>query len=285
MARKLCKIDGCQTIARTGYDVCFKHGAYKICKIEGCKSKAVDGYDKCEKHGRYRKQKICKIEGCKTEATHGYDCCKKHKGGKKCKIEGCETIAQNGYDCCIAHGGGQRCPNCITWIDSRSGWKKYDGYCATCFKQVFPTDPRSTIIYSKSSEMKVRNYLNEHMNGFIHDIPLHTSHCECNHRRRIDHRMLVGNTLIAIETDERQHKGYNINDEEDRYDDLYMAYSGKWIFIRFNPDSYTEKGVRKNPLISKRLPVLLEEIKKQIKRIEKEENQEFVEVIKLYYDN
>jgi len=34
----------------------------------------------------------------------------------------------------------KRCPNCIEWIDSRSGKSKYDGYCATCFKRVFPDD-------------------------------------------------------------------------------------------------------------------------------------------------
>ena len=75
-------------------------------------------------------------------------------------------------------------------------------------------------------------------------------------------------------------------DEETRYDDLYMAFSGKWIYIRFNPDKYVAKnGKNKNPMISTRLPVLLDEIKKQIIRIEKEENTELIERIYLYYDN
>ena len=30
-------------------------------------------------------------------------------------------------------------------------------------------------------------------------------------------------------------------DEDTRYNDLYMAYSGKWIYIRFNPDKYKDK--------------------------------------------
>ena len=70
-----------------------------------------------------------------------------------------------------------------------------------------------------------------------------------------------------------------------RYDDLVMVYTGKWIFIRFNPDSYKdEKGNRKNPEIKKRLKELKKEIDKQIERIKKEENIEMVEIIKMYYD-
>ena len=69
--------------------------------------------------------------------------------------------------------------------------------------------------------------------------------CDCSIRRRIDHRKLIGNTLIAVETDEFQHKRYDEQDEKDRYDDLYMAHSGKWVFIRFNPDPFIDdKGER-----------------------------------------
>ena len=90
--------------------------------------------------------------------------------------------------------------------------------------------------------------------------------------------------MLAVETDERQHRRYSDRDEEDRYEDLYMAYSGKWIFIRFNPDSYLQRGIRKNPDIKKRLPVLVEEIKRQITRIHQEENIDLVEIVKLYFD-
>ena len=31
---------------------------------------------------------------------------------------------------------------------------------------------------------------------------MYTGHCDCTHRRRIDHRLLVGNTMIAVETDQ-----------------------------------------------------------------------------------
>jgi hypothetical protein len=95
-------------------------------------------------------------------------------------------------------------------------------------------------------------------------------------RRRIDHRKLIGSTLLCIETDEFAHRGYDPLDEEIRYHDLYMVHSGKWIFIRFNPDG---KGV---DMVDK-LHRLLEEINNQIMRIEREENTELLEVIKLFY--
>ncbi len=168
------------------------------------------------------------------------------------------------------------CVNCVNWIDPQHANKKYDNYCCRCFKNIFPEDPRSKVIYTHTKEMKVRNILNEHFTGFIHDKPLYTDKCDCTHRRRIDHRKLIGATLLCIETDEYAHIGYDKTDEEIRYDDLFMIHSGKWVFIRFNPDG---KGVK---LIDK-LVVLVKEVNKQIKRIEHEQNTELIEIIKLFY--
>ena len=67
---------------------------------------------------------------------------------------------------------------------------------------------------------------------------METTHCDCAIRRRIDHRKLIGNTLLAIETDENQHKSYSKSDEEARYNDLFMAFGGKFVFIRFNGTFY-----------------------------------------------
>ena len=279
-SRKQCKL--CTKFARSKSDFCINHGGGRRCRHQGCTRAARDTYDYCINHGGGRR---CEYEGCNTAARDTYKFCKNHGGGTRCQYQGCKKSARDSYQFCIEHGGGLRCPHCITWPDSRGGCKKYDGYCATCFKHVFPNDPRSIKIREKSHEMKVRNFLNEHMKGFIHDVPMYTGHCNCTHRRRIDHRMLIGNTMLAVETDERQHRDYDKQDEIDRYDDLYMIHSGKWIFIRFNPDSYIKNKVRCNPAIQKRLPVLLEEIQKQIQRIEHDENTELIEVIKLYYDN
>jgi hypothetical protein len=171
------------------------------------------------------------------------------------------------------------CPN------DTAGNVKYKNYCTECFRRNFPLDPLTFQIRSKTKEIAVRDFINANFEGFQHNARLRTGHCDCTIRRSIDHRMLIGNTLIAIETDENQHKAYNEMDEETRYDDLYMAHSGKWIYIRFNPDKYINaQGIRKNPMIATRLEALKTEIEKQLERVEREENVELVERVYMYYD-
>ena len=88
----------------------------------------------------------------------------------------------------------------------------------------------------------------------------------------------------SIETDENKHSGYDNQDELDRYDDLMMVFSGKWIFIRFNPNtSYLDGGTRCNPSLESRLPDLEKEIQKQIERIQNSENNKMLEIVKLFY--
>jgi hypothetical protein len=142
---------------------------------------------------------------------------------------------------------------------------------------LFPTDERSKVIYAHTKEIRVRNAINEVFEGFIHDKPLYTGNCDCTHRRRIDHRKLIGNTILAIETDEFGHRGYDSKDEEIRYDDVYMIHSGKWIFIRFNPDSNVSKID-----IADKLDKLIETMKECIDRIERGKNMELVEIIKMF---
>jgi hypothetical protein len=109
--------------------------------------------------------------------------------------------------------------------------------------------------------------------------------CDCTHRRRVDHRKLIGNTLLCIETDEDQHKKYDKNDEIFRYNDLYMIHGGKFVFIRYNPDKYLDKnGKKSNPQIATRLRALKKEIDMQIKRVEAEENTELLEIRHLFYN-
>ena len=54
----------------------------------------------------------------------------------------------------------------------------------------------------------------------------------CETKRRIDLRMLINNTILSIEVDEHQHKKYIKYDENIRYENLFMDFSGKYIFIR-----------------------------------------------------
>ena len=189
-----------------------------------------------------------------------------------CKKNGMMDVA---HDRCKAENCGTR------------GNKNYKGYCANCFQHLFPLDPLTFQIRSKTKEIAVRDFINSRFEGFQHDKPIwyNESVCDCTIKRRIDHRKLINDTILCIETDENQHKSYSKTDEEARYNDIFMAFGGKFIFIRFNPDKYKDKnGKTCNPMLVNRLPILEDEINKQIKRIETGENTELLEVIELYYD-
>ena len=274
--RKICVEPDCKSVAVRGgkTNKCRKHGGGKRCNEPDCKASAIGKTYKCVAHGGGVR---CNEPDCKASARGKTDKCVAHGGGVRCNESDCKLSAQGKTDKCVAHGGGVRCPHCIDWLDSRSGSSYYDNYCATCFKVIFPNDEKSKVIYKHTKEIIVRNIINKNFDGFIHDTPLYTGNCDCTHRRRIDHRKLIGNTILAIETDEYGHRRYDKKDEEIRYDDLYMIHSGKWIFIRFNPDNNVSKID-----IDDKLNKLVETINEYIYRIEQEENIELIEIIKLY---
>jgi hypothetical protein len=64
-----------------------------------------------------------------------------------------------------------------------------------------------------------------------------------------------------------------------------MIHSGKWIFIRYNPDTYiNDKGIHSNPDKTTRLPILKNIIDKHIERIQNEDNKELVEIDKIFFN-
>ena len=270
---KDCKTD---TMIRMG------HGIYKKCKCGKRPSFNEPG----------ERRAIC-CSQCKTETMVDL---RGERKNEKCKCGKRSTFNEPGKTraiCCnncktesMINVKDKKCKaNSEVNCDMRAN-RKYKGYCTRCFQQLFPTDPLTFQIRSKSKEIAVRDFINANFDGWNHDNCLYTGHCNCTIRRRIDHRILIGNTLLAVETDENQHKSYDDMDEETRYDDLFMAFSGKWIYIRFNPDKYKSKnGKNRNPEIATRLIELKKEIEKQINRIKNEENTEILERIYMYYDN
>ena len=175
---------------------------------------------------------------------------------------------------------------CKNTLCISSGNVKYNYYCSHCFVNLFPDDLLSLQVRIKSKENYVRDFLRENFNDFIHDTILWTGNCDCSHRRRIDFRKLIGNTLLCIEVDENQHKRYSNKDEEIRYDDLFMIHGGKFIFIRFNPDEYiNQNGTKVNPYMKKRMEELYNEIVNQTNRILEDKNSELLEIVYLFYDS
>lgn len=175
------------------------------------------------------------------------------------------------------------CPNCAEWPDAREGLSKYDGYCATCFKYCHPRDPRSLQIEPASREQRVRDEIVltfPHID-FIFNKPIHTkgTGCDCPSRRRIDNYVHLGGTILAIEVDENAHRHYNQEDEKNRYDELLTDCGTNMVYIRFNPDpTPTDRSV-----LEDRLKPLMEEIQRQLDRIQRGENTEIVEIYYMYY--
>jgi len=168
------------------------------------------------------------------------------------------------------------CIDCKDWpIDWRQGIKRYDGRCYRCHKDKFPNDPRIR------AEHIAKEYINRHFEDFVHDQRMPTAHCDCHLLRRIDHRRIVGGTLLCIETDEKWHRRYKKGDEDARYHDVMMGWGGKLCFIRFNPDELSRK--EQGPPLEERLERLHSEITRHIGRLERDENKSFLEVWHLYY--
>jgi hypothetical protein len=91
--------------------------------------------------------------------------------------------------------------------------------------------------------------------------------------------------MLCIEVDEEQHKNYIKQDENNRYDDLFMDFSGKYIFIRYNPDKFKDRfNQNKNPHFETRMEALESAIDKHISRINNEENNSLIEIHHLFYD-
>lgn len=277
----------------------------------------------CEKHKKENmidvRNKRCKFDGCLVRRTYGYqkqspEYCNLHKKedmidlvSTRCQHQNCDAHPSFNYEhskerlYCLQHkkegminvsskycpgppgleGPKGKCPF------EKCGNPKYNYYCSACFQQAFPNDPRSLLVHKKSDEILVRDFINLNFKeySFVHDTPMWINGCDCSHKRRVDLRALIGNTILAIEVDEYQHKDRDAIDEQIRYDDLYMIHSGKWIFIRYNPHLYKdETQKRTNPQKEKRLRILKDEVNKQIDRINTGQNQELIEIHNLFFD-
>lgn len=249
------------------------------CEYKDCNIHPSFGYESeckrlmCAEHKLdnmiYVGRKMCEYKGCNVHPSFGYENdgiklrCLEHK-----KIDMVDVVSKM----CIFEG-----------CNTRSN-PQYDNYCTHCFSNLFPSDPRTLKIRTKSKELEVVSYiLNNHNQKFIHDKPLYVSldgGC-CISKRRMDLWTLINNTILAIEIDEEQRK-YHLAPE--RYNDLFMDFSGKYIFIRYNPDPFrNEKSIKINPQFEERMKKLLSEITNQVSRIKNDINKDLVEIYYLYY--
>jgi len=147
----------------------------------------------------------------------------------------------------------------------------------------YPGDPRS----DKNSKLKrretvVREAIDEQFEDFIHDRMYYVGGKCCPHRRRVDHRLHIGNTILAVETDEDAHISKDKQDEIDRYDDLVMATGHNMVFIRFNPDTNRE-DLKAHTSLHHKIGVLLQCIGVHIEKIRNSTNTNLCEIVWLFH--
>ena len=258
---------------------CKECGGSDICEHGKIKStcKKCDGSSFC-KHGR--KKSRCKECGGSAFCEHGKEkgYCRDCGGSQICIHDKRKAYC---YEC----RGSQICKGQENTC-TQKGNRNYNMYCTFCFSNMFPDDPLTLNIRKKSKELKIRDFINENYADFIHDKPIIINNsCDCTNRRRIDFRKIIGNTMLAIEVDEFQHKRYDPKDEEARYNDMMMVFSGKWYYIRYNPDTYSDGNNNiQNPDVYTRLAHLKKTIDKAINTIINEKNKELITIEYIYYD-
>ena len=234
---------------------------------------------------------------CGKSAIGATGFCSAHNGGPRCqgfKEDGaeCGNGAQGATGFCYAHKGGKRCPNCIDWIDSRCGKKNFDGYCATCYHQLFPTTQRPGVRNYKTKELAVLRHL-EHCFPKHHIVNDRRVNGGCS-KKKPDFFFELLTHVIMVEVDENGHMSYDQSCENKRMMELSQDIAHRpLVFIRFNPDKtstgpgcwgYDETGravVKKKRAIEwqKRLAALTAKIELWLTKIP----EKTVELIKLYY--
>jgi len=155
-----------------------------------------------------------------------------------------------------------------------------------CYVNLFPDDPLSKTARLKSKELQVKAFLFEEFpDRFKHNKQLVIGDCTFPHRRYIDFHCMIGDTLVAIEVDENQHRGYDKNDEELRINEILhnIGFDKKMVFVRFNPDRFTEKGKQKRVPIEKRLDKLKKTLSDIFEYLENHEYEDIHTEFKLFY--
>jgi hypothetical protein len=224
---------------------CKKCYAVAICKHDILESKCKD----------------CRPDYCQHRIRRSYclqcgpNACEHKKLIKDCKECNSSAFCQHGVrkyyciDCsgqgtcehkklkkdCKLCGGSRFCrsPYCET-----SGNKKYDNYCLFCYVHLYPDKPNVRNYKTKETEVVGRIKTAFPDFTWITDRKVQDG---CS-RRRPDLLLDMGSHIIIVEIDENRHNDYDCSCEHKRLMELSQDLQHRpIIFIRFNPDSYTNQ--------------------------------------------
>jgi hypothetical protein len=230
---------------------CKECGGSSVCEHGKQKSQCKDcrGSQICQHNIR---KTYCKECGggaiCKHDKSRS--CCKECGGSSFCEHD---KYKQSCKDCggskwCIHEKDKQYCKICDGKYLCKSKWcatignrYKYNGYCISCFVHLFPDKP-NTRNY-KTKEKDVVDRITQTFNNFtwVADKKVQDG---CS-RRRPDLLLDMGSHIIIMEVDENKHTDYDCSCEHKRLMELSQDLQHRpIIFIRFNPDDYTnQEGV------------------------------------------
>ena len=228
---------------------CKECGGSQICEHLRVRTRCKDcgGGSICE-HSRVRSMCI-ECEGgatCKHKKLKRY--CKICDGKYLCKSIWCETTARN---------------------------PKYEGYCMPCFVNNPENQDKPAMRNYKTKEKDVVDRITQTFTSFtwVADKKVQDG---CS-RRRPDLLLDMGSYIIIVEVDENKHTDYDCSCEHKRLMELSQDLQHRPIvFIRFNPDDYTNQSgiLVKSCWKLNKLGVM------QIKKTKQKEWEEQIEILK-----
>jgi len=247
--KSVCKECGGGSICEHGRQKsrCKECGGSQICEHEKRKSvcKKCGGGSICE-HGRQKSRckecggsQICEHEKRKSRCKEcgGSQICEHGRQKSHCKECGGSQICEHGRPKtrCKKCGGSSLCKteNCET-----RGIPKYNGYCLPCCIQVHPE-----IEVSRNYKTKENNVIHKVTQTFTNFTWVSDKKVQdgCS-RRRPDLLLDMATHIIIVEIDENKHTGYDCSCENKRLMELSQDLGHRpIIFIRFNPDGYTNQ--------------------------------------------
>ncbi len=205
--------------------------SYMPCEYENCNVRPIFNYHG-EQNGRYCKthklenmidviNNRCEHPDCNISPTYNYPGEKKRRYCASHYIPGMINISK------------QYCkiPLCDTTIN-----RKCDGYCLRCYIHMFPDKP-----VVRNYKTKEKAVVDEVVKAFPNFTWIHDRRVQdgCS-ARRPDLIADFGTHVIIVEIDETMHQGYSC--ENKRMMELSQDIGHRpVVFIRFNPDSYTDE--------------------------------------------
>lgn len=204
-----------------GTQICLHNNFRASCRE--CSGSAL-----CE-HGKKITCKIC----------NGSACCEHGKIKYKCRECFGSSFCRHGKrkENCKTCGGKSLCKTPMCEIIAYK--KEYEGLCARCFIYTHPDKPNARNY--KTKERTVVDIVLAAFPSFtwVTDKKVQDG---CS-RRRPDLFLDMGSHVIIVEVDENQHTDYDCSCENKRLMEISQDVDHRpIIFIRFNPDDYTDQS-------------------------------------------